>query len=179
VNRRRPLPSLARIAGRAARAVAVGVAAALLLAVPACRNGQPAGGAAGSASPATASVVVLHGAGGRSIPFQVELARTEAERNRGLMYRSSLAADAGMLFLFEKPSALTFWMKNTLIPLDMIFIGGDRRIVGIVENAEPQTLTSRRVDGLAQYVLEINGGFCARLGVTAGSEVDFRDVPPL
>ena len=84
-----------------------------------------------------------------------------------------------MLFLFEKPAQLMFWMKNTLIPLDMIFIGADRRIVGIVENAEPQTTTGRRVEGPSQYVLEINGGFAAKLGVTAGGEVDFRDVPPL
>ena len=81
--------------------------------------------------------------------------------------------------VFEQPGPLTFWMKNTLIPLDMIFIGSDRHIVGIVENAEPQTLTGRRSGGVAQYVLEINGGFCAKLGVQIGSEVDFRDVPLL
>ena len=149
-----------------------------LLTAPACRNGQPAGGAASNA-PGVTSTVVLHGAGGRLVPFHVELARTEPERNRGLMYRPSLAPDAGMLFLFEQPGRLTFWMKNTLIPLDMIFIGSDRRVLGVVENAEPQTLTARRVDGQSQYVLEINGGFCAKLGVKPGSEVDFRDVPAL
>jgi uncharacterized membrane protein (UPF0127 family) len=68
-------------------------------------------------------------------------------------------------------------MKNTLIPLDMIFIGGDHRVVGVVENAEPQTLTGRRVDGDSQYVLEINGGFSAKMGIQPGSEVEFRDVP--
>jgi len=179
VNRRRPLRSVAALALPAARALAAGATIVLLLSSPACRNGQPAGGAASSTSPAAAPIVVVRGSGGRAIPFHVELARTEPERNRGLMYRASLAPDAGMLFLFDRPAQLTFWMKNTLIPLDMIFIGADRRIVGIVENAEPQTLTSRRVEGLSQYVLEINGGFAAKLGLTAGSEVEFRDVPPL
>jgi len=152
------------------------IGALLLGAAPACRNGQPAGGAASTAPGATATVV-LHGAGGRQFPFHVELARTEPERNRGLMYRPSLAADAGMLFLFERPEQLTFWMKNTLIPLDMIFTGGDHRVVGVVENAEPQTLSARKVDAESQYVLEINGGFSAKLGIQPGSEVDFRDVP--
>ena len=118
-------------------------------------------------------------AGGRSVPFRVELARTAAEREQGLMYREQLAADAGMLFIFERPSPLTFWMKNTFIALDMIFIGADRRIVGIVENAEPRTLTARRVDGLAVYVLEINGGLSAKLGIQAGAQVDFSGVPDL
>ena len=76
--------------------------------------------------------------------FRVELALTPEEQERGLMFREHLDADAGMLFVFEAPSAHVFWMKNTLIPLDMIFIGADWRIAGIVENAEPQTLTDAR-----------------------------------
>jgi uncharacterized membrane protein (UPF0127 family) len=81
-----------------------------------------------------------------------------------------------MLFLFEGQEVHNFWMKNTLIPLDMLFIDRDRKIVGIVENAEPQTLTSRRVDQPSKYVLEIGGGVAARLGIRPGTKVEFRDV---
>ena len=93
------------------------------------------------------------------------------------MYRQHLDADAGMLFINDAPSPLVFWMKNTLIPLDMIFIGSDRRIVGIVENAEPQTETPRRVEGVSQYVLEIGGGLSAKLGIRAGQQVSFQGIP--
>ena len=91
------------------------------------------------------------------------------------MYREHLDADAGMLFVFEQPRVHAFWMKNTLIPLDMIFIGADRRIVGIVENAEPQDADgARRCGAPSQYVLEIGGGLSARLGIRAGQPVEFQ-----
>jgi uncharacterized membrane protein (UPF0127 family) len=151
------------------------LACALLL-TPACKSSQQVSPGASAARP-LASKVVVHAEGGRPILFRVELARTPAERELGLMYRERMAADAGMLFLFERSSPLAFWMKNTFIPLDMIFIGSDRRIVGIVENAEPRTLSSRRVDESSQYVLEINGGLSAKLGIRAGATVEFRDVP--
>jgi hypothetical protein len=145
-----------------------------------CKNSQrlsPGTSAAeAAAEPASVSVSVSV-AGGRSVPFRVEVARTEPEREQGLMYREHLAPDAGMLFIFDRPSPLTFWMKNTFIPLDMIFIGADRRVVGIVENAEPRTLTARRVPGLSRYVLEINGGLSAKLGILPGAAVAFSGVP--
>jgi len=93
------------------------------------------------------------------------------------MFRKSMDADAGMLFVSENERPHVFWMKNTLIPLDMIFIGANRRIVGIVQNAEPQSLTGRQVDGPSQYVLEIGGGLSASLGIRAGQFVEFRGVP--
>jgi uncharacterized protein len=136
-------------------------------------------GASAVAAEVGAAQVTLSAAGGRGVPFRVEVARSSAEREQGLMYRDRMASDAGMLFIFDRPAPLTFWMKNTFIPLDMIFIGSDRRIVGIVENAEPRTLTSRRVEGLAQYVLEINGGLSAKLGIQAGGMVTFGGVPDL
>ena len=92
------------------------------------------------------------------------------------MYRARLAPDAGMLFLFENSFVQTFWMKNTLIPLDMIFIAADHSIVGIVANAQPLTLTARSVGEPSQYVLEIGGGLAARLGIRAGARVDFHGV---
>lgn len=130
----------------------------------------------GTGADAARAVVVLN-VGGRTLPFRVELATTDAQRERGLMYRNHLDPDAGMLFVFERDAPLTFWMKNTFIPLDLIFIDSNRRIVGIVENAAPETETPRRVNGLSRYVLEIAGGLSTRLGITAGSTVAFEGVP--
>ena len=160
----------------------VGLALALLFgalgAGLACKNSQQmrAGASAGEVAAARVNIAV---GGGRTVPFRVELARTEAEREQGLMYRDRMDVDAGMLFVFEREAPLTFWMKNTFIPLDMIFIGVDRHIVGIVENAEPRTLSARRVAGVSEYVLEINGGLSAKLGIRPGAAVDFSGVPDL
>ena len=90
--------------------------------------------------------VVLHTSGG-DVPVKVEVADTPDRRSLGLMYRKELASDAGMLFIFDATDHLSFWMKNTPLPLDMIFIGEDRRIVGIVKDAVPFTTTPRAVDG--------------------------------
>lgn len=119
--------------------------------------------------------VVVH-ADGRPVPFRVEVAITPDEHARGLMYRSHLDADAGMLFVFEEPEVQRFWMKHTLIPLDMIFIAPDLRIAGIVANAEPETETERMVPARSQYVLEIAGGMSERLGIRAGETVELRGV---
>jgi hypothetical protein len=114
--------------------------------------------------------------GERKVTFHVEVARSEPEREKGLMFRDHLAPDAGMIFLFDRPSVQAFWMKNTLIPLDMIFIDADRWVVGIVANAEPLTLTTRTVGVPSQYVLEIGGGLASRLGIRNGARVDFHGV---
>jgi hypothetical protein len=145
------------------------------LAAGACKNsaGQRQTATAGPEAPSSTVVVDT---GARQITFRVELARTEPEREKGLMFREKLAPDAGMLFLFERPSVQTFWMKNTLIPLDMIFIGSDHAVVGVVANAEPLTLTARTVGEPSQYVLEIGGGLAARVGIRAGDRVEFRGV---
>jgi uncharacterized protein len=135
-----------------------------------------AGPACKTARPATPLVTVDTGA--RKIPFKVELAVTPSEHERGLMFREHLDPDAGMLFISEAPRRQVFWMKNTLIPLDMIFIGADWRIAGIVENAEPKTLSPREVDAPSQYVLEIGGGLSARYGIRAGQPVDFQSGAP-
>ena len=135
--------------------------------------------ALGGAGPACKTVrthtpTVTVDTGERKVPFKVELAITPQEHERGLMYREHLAPDAGMLFISESPRRQVFWMKNTLIPLDMIFIGADWRIAGIVENAEPKTLSAREVAAPSQYVLEIGGGLSARYGIRAGQAVDFQ-----
>ncbi len=104
----------------------------------------------------------------------LEVAAVPAARQRGLMWRTALAEGTGMLFIFPVEDELSFWMRNTLIPLDMIFIGKDRSITGIVERAEPKTQSARRVEGRSLYVLEVPGGWCEKLGVKAGSTVDLQ-----
>ena len=115
---------------------------------------------------------------GRETAFQVEVADTPAKREMGLQYRRDLAPDRGMIFLFPQEEQLSFWMKNTPIALDMIFISADRKVVGIVENATPFSLDSRSVSGKSQYVLEINGGLSRRYGFQAGDNVRFEGFAP-
>jgi hypothetical protein len=116
--------------------------------------------------------VVIDSAHG-SVTVQVEIADTPDTRARGLMYRRELGANAGMLFVFPNESDQQFWMKNTALPLDMVFIGKQRRIVGIVPQARPFTTNSLGAGIPSQYVLEVNGGFCARHGINAGDTVEF------
>jgi uncharacterized membrane protein (UPF0127 family) len=108
---------------------------------------------------------------------KVEIARTDPERSRGLMYRQKLEPGRGMIFLFDHPEHLKFWMKNTYIPLDMIFIGADKNVVYIEENAEPLTTTSRGTDDAdSQFVLEVPGGWARAHGVERGVAVKFVDI---
>ena len=109
---------------------------------------------------------------------RVSLARTDVERQHGLMYVQNLAPDDGMLFLFDEESVLSFWMKNTLIPLDIIFIRSDMTVAGVVANAAPLTLEPRTVGVPSRYVLEVNGGWAAQHGVAANStKVRFDNLP--
>ncbi len=108
---------------------------------------------------------------GRRTALSVELASRPSEIERGLMYRQSMPEDHGMYFIFPEEGPRIFWMKNTLIPLDMLFIDSNGLVVGIVEEAEPLTLTSRTVEAPARYVLEVNGGWCRRHGVKRGDGV--------
>lgn len=103
--------------------------------------------------------------------FTIELATTEEDRVLGLMYRKSLAPDAGMLFLYDIPQPIFMWMKNTYIPLDMIFIGADRRVHRIERRAEPFSTTLIPSDGDVQGVLEVSAGTADAIGLKAGDEV--------
>ena len=103
--------------------------------------------------------------------FDVEVAATEAAREYGLMCRPSMTDHHGMLFEFEQPAEQTFWMKNTYIPLDIIYIGADGKIVSISRNAKPFDQTPLPSYGAAKAVLEINGGLAAKLGIEAGDQV--------
>lgn len=103
--------------------------------------------------------------------FSIEVADDPAERAQGLMNRASLPSSAGMLFIYEAPQHASFWMKNTLIPLDMIFVDPTGTVTRIHENAVPLDTTGiDGGDGVAA-VLEINGGLARRLGITTGSEM--------
>jgi uncharacterized membrane protein (UPF0127 family) len=114
---------------------------------------------------------------GRSIAFNVEIADSPAKRELGLQYRRDLASDHGMIFLFPAQSEQTFWMKNTPIPLDMIYISRELKIVVIVEQATPFSLDPRSVGAPSQYVLEINGGLAKRNGIRRGDSVSFEGIP--
>ncbi len=122
--------------------------------------------------------VVIAMRSGKEAAFEVEVADTPAKRELGLMYRRDLPADHGMLFIFPEESVLTFWMKNTPIPLDMIFIGSDLKIVGIVPRAAPFTLSARSVNRPSRYVLELNGGAAQERGIEVGDTVRFEGVSP-
>jgi uncharacterized membrane protein (UPF0127 family) len=105
--------------------------------------------------------------------FEIELALTPAQEEQGLMFRQRLAPDAGMLFDFGDTAPRAFWMKNTLIPLDMLFIAASGRVVDIHERAVPlsEDVIPSRVP--ARAVLELNGGTVARLGIKIGDTVRY------
>ena len=103
--------------------------------------------------------------------FSVEIAKTEQERATGLMYRKELAEGRGMLFDFSPEQQVSMWMKNTFIPLDMIFIRSDGRILRIAENTEPHSEKIISSGGLAKGVLEVIGGTARKYGIQAGDRV--------
>ena len=107
---------------------------------------------------------------------QVEVARTEEQRTRGLMFRRELGRDRGMVFIFDETSEHSFWMHNTLIPLDLIFLGEDRRVVGVVANAAPQTDALRTVAKPSRYVVEVSGGEAVAHGIGPGTRAVFVGV---
>ncbi len=114
---------------------------------------------------------------GGSESFAVELADSPDERSRGLMFRSEMAPDAGMLFVYESPRRASFWMKNTLIPLDMIFADATGRVTRVHANAVPGDLTPIDGGSGVVFVLEVNGGLAARLGIAAGASLRHPAVP--
>ena len=149
---------------------AILTALALTLAVPIAGCSQ---GASEAESVATISVTIT--AKDRTHRFNVEVARTNAEQDKGLMFRTSLPADGGMLFPFEKPRIGSFWMKNTLIPLDMIFVRADGSIDRIAENTIPESLEPVVSGGEVSAVLELAGGTAARLNIDETAKVTWKD----
>jgi uncharacterized membrane protein (UPF0127 family) len=113
----------------------------------------------------------------------LEVARTNAQREHGLMDRTTLAPHTGMIFVFERDEPVEFWMKDTLVPLDMIFVGADgtvRRVfsnVAVVPRALPDDQIPRE-GGAAKFVIELSAGESANDGVTQGLKLDLHGVPP-
>lgn len=112
--------------------------------------------------------------GGKVHRFTVEVARTLEEQNYGLMNRSSLAPDRGMIFPYDPPQPVAFWMRNTLIPLDMIFIAPGGEILNIASNTVPLSLEAVPSAGPVEAVLELAGGRAAQLGIKPGDRVEWR-----
>ena len=106
--------------------------------------------------------------------LHIEHAKSEEELRNGLMHRDHLDIDKGMLFSYQTPANHSFWMKNTIIPLDMIFIDSERTVVGTIQDATPFSLESRTVGVNSCYVLETNAGFVTTHGVHVGMTVDFH-----
>lgn len=108
---------------------------------------------------------------GGTAHFLVEIADSQDERAKGLMFRDSLAPDHGMIFVYDSPRPVSFWMKNTLIPLDMLFIAADGRVLRIVEQARPLAETPIPSGDSAQFVLELAGGTARSNGITDDAEM--------
>jgi len=152
----------------------------LVLLVAGCTQAAPAQSQAAASQPAVHPVsglpvipLTVTPIGGRPHVFRVEVASTEAQQARGLMFRTAMGPDEGMIFPYSPPQTVSFWMKNTVIPLDLVFIGPDRRIESIAANAVPYSLTPINSKGPVSAVLELNGGRAARLGLAAGDRVSW------
>ncbi|NIJ39156.1 hypothetical protein FHR22_003890 [Sphingopyxis panaciterrae] len=129
----------------------------------------------GSETESVATIPLAIAMAGQTHPFRVEVARTAEEQAQGLMFRTGLPADGGMIFPFEKPRIASFWMKNTLIPLDMIFIRADGSIDRIAENTIPESLEPVVSGGEVAAVLELAGGTSARLGIDETARITWKD----
>ncbi len=116
---------------------------------------------------------------GQSIrSFEVEVVSTPLTRAKGLMYRREVGEKRGMLFVFPNEKVQSFWMKNTLIPLDMVFVSKEMKVVGILENVPPLTEDPRYVDSPSLYVLEFAGGTMSKVGVGVGAKLVIRGQIP-
>lgn len=129
----------------------------------------------GRADGETASATVLGATGGAR--FDLEVADDDWEEMRGLMYRREMLPGWGMVFVFADEAPRSFWMKNTLLPLDMVFVRADGVVDSVVERAEPLTLKPRRSAGPAKYVVELGAGVAAMSGIVPGARLAFDNMP--
>lgn len=121
-----------------------------------------------------ARIYFLNPDGSKTKNFKVEIAKTPKETSKGMMYRRSMPEDSGMLFIFPRMEERSFWMKNTYIPLDMIFIDSDYKVVNVVHNAPPLSQTSRKSIYPCMYVLELYGGVAEKAGIVSGSVMQYE-----
>ena len=158
------------------RLISCALASVLLLAACSANPGQAASGSS------TAATAVHPVSGLKVVPltithvgkvhrFRVEVAATAEEQAKGLMFRTELGAGEGMIFPMDPPRGASFWMRNTVIPLDLIFVGTDGRISNIAANAIPYNEMPLVSVGLVKGVLELKGGRAAQLGIVAGDKV--------
>lgn len=117
--------------------------------------------------------VVFYKDGNRVVKVDVEIAADDTQRAKGLMYRPYMPDTVGMLFVFDKSEPQAFWMKNTIIPLDIIYVGANKKIVSIQKNAVPYSEKSLPSEGDAQYVVEVNAGFADQYGLKPGDAISF------
>jgi uncharacterized membrane protein (UPF0127 family) len=150
------------------------------LALAACSTQGTAGDAAQSVEPSVHPVsglqvipLTVTTATGRRHEFRVEVAATGTEQQRGLMFRTEMGANEGMIFPLAQVRMASFWMRNTVIPLDIIFIGPDRKVINIEADAVPYSEESRPSTAPAMAVLELNGGRAAELGIGPGALVEW------
>ena len=155
------------------------VLAGLALGLAAC---SPAREGTASAPATQASVHPLSGLpvvpltishGMQRLRFRVELARSPAQQERGLMFRKAMGADEGMIFPMQPPRFASFWMHNTVLPLDIVFIGADGRIISIAADAVPFSDAQILSGGIAGAVLELNAGRARELGIEPGDRVEW------
>lgn len=111
------------------------------------------------------------------VPIDVEIAQTTEQRRIGMMFRNSAADGTGMIFLMPREEPHQFWMRNTLIPLDMVFVNGRMEVVGVLSDVQPLTLEGRGVPRPSRFVVELPGGYAARVGITVGSKMRAEGIP--
>ena len=160
-----------RNAGRTAVLAAAMVAPMLS---GACRAETPPSVAAAPAAPVAVTEPLSIDTTRGTVAFKVEIADSDAEREQGLMYRTSLAPDAGMLFIWDRAAPRAFWMRNTYIPLDILYIGANGRVLSIAAMAQPFDETPIPSRGEAKAVLELAGGRAAELGIDLGDQVHHK-----
>lgn len=150
------------------KSIVLAAAFAASLAFTACATAQTPKNPEGPTDPLT--IVV----DGKPHPFKVELADTPKESEMGLMYRTTMAKDHGMIFDFKPPQPITMWMKNTIIPLDMLFMDKDGTVLSVAENARPGSLRLIGPGIPVSSVLELNAGVAKELGVKPGDKVEHK-----
>ena len=146
---------------RRATSLLVGAATGILLAISGCSAPEKD----------RISATFTRQDGSVTAPFSMEVAADNAQRQRGLMFRKSIGPQEGMIFVFPSDDDHSFWMKNTLTPLDMVFVSEDWRVVGVIEDVPPLSEVSRSVGTPSRYVLEFAAGTTKRLGIGTGDRV--------
>lgn len=154
----------------------------MAIALAGCSS-NTSGSAAASPSPAESAQAAVHPESGLPVipltvqsgdkvhEFRVELARSPAEQAKGLMFRTAMGPDEGMIFPMSPPRVASFWMRNTVIPLDLLFVAPDGKVINIAANAVPYDETQLKAEGITGAVLELNGGRAAELGIRPGDRV--------